>query len=238
MNRQLRALGFGFAILSVTGFTFARHDGFSVRRQPKEGQIVKLRFKAVLEIQSSQATLTGLVQDKTTKVNSDGSYEEEEQQTEGVAKIGDQSFPSPVIGPFPIVHNADGSLRELRGNDTVAGPDAYRMSTLELLIDSGHPLNVGDSWTADIKADPKTGVQAAKADYKILGEEKIGEFDTLKIRMTIKETQGATPASSEGTVWINKADGTIVKAEMKWTNAPFPGAPAPMNASMTETRES
>ena len=238
MKRQTYALGVAVGLLSITGFAFAPLDGFSVKRQPKEGQIVKLRVKATLEIGGSQALFSGLVQDKTTKVDSDGAYTEEEQQTEGSAKIGDLTTAVPSIAAFPMIHNADGSLRELKGNPDVSGPDAYRMASLEVLVDAGHPLNVGDSWSTEIKADSKTGVKAAKADYKILGEEKIGEFNSIKVKFALKETEGTLPASSDGTIWINKADGTMVKEEITWKNAPFPGAQGPTNATMTVTRES
>jgi hypothetical protein len=238
MKRKFLAIGFAVVVLSISALAFAAVDGLSVRRQPKEGQVIKLRIKATLEIAGSQATFTGLVSDTTTKVDTDGSYTESEAQTEAEAKFGDQPVQVPNTGPYSVTYNADGSLKTITGDPaTTSGPDAYRMSNLEVIIDSGKPLNVGDSWSADIKGDDKSGAVPAKADYKVLGEEKIGDVDSVKLKVTVKENQGAMPASSDGTFWLSKADGSVVKAEIKWVNAPFPGSAGPMNATMTETRE-
>jgi hypothetical protein len=228
MKTSFRAFCLTAALLSVSALAFAAIDGLSVKRQAKEGQIVKLRLKANLEIAGTQAVYTGLVQDKITKVDADGAYTEDELQIEGQAKIGDQTVTVPDPPSHPITYNSDGSLREIKGPPETSGKEAYRMTNLEVLIDAGKPLNVGDSWSVDIKADDKTGAVAAKADYKIVAEEKIGDIDCVKVKATVKETGGVDPASSDLTYWISKADGSQVKVEGKLMNAPFPGAPAPI----------
>jgi hypothetical protein len=235
MKSKIKAIGIASLLLSLSALALAAVDGLSVRRQPKVDQIIKLRLKANLEIGGVQATYTGLVVEKTTKVDTDGSFTYEETQSEGSAKFGDQTVPVPDIGPFPVTLNADGSLKEIKGDASTAGPEAYRMTNLEVLIDSGKPLAVGDTWSVDIKAGDKA--KAAKAEYKVIAEEKAGDIDTIKVKFTVKETEGTEPASSDGTYWISKADGSLVRSEVKWANAPFPGAPTPISATMTETRE-
>ena len=237
MKTKFNALGAAIVLLSASALTFAAVDGLSVKRQPKEGQAIKLRLKAELEIAGQQATYTGLVQQKVTKVEADGTYTEEEQQVQGKAKFGDQEIDVPDTGAHPVVYNADGSLKEIKGDEQTAGAASYRMTNLGVIIDSGKPLAVGDTWTVEIKADSKTGAVAAKAEYKVLAEEKVGDLDTIKVKATIKESEGAEPASSEGTYWVVKTDGTLAKAEVKWLNAPFPGAPAPITATVSMVRE-
>ena len=199
--------------------------------------MVKLRLSAELEIGGNKATYTGLVQQKVTKVDTDGSYTEEEQQIQGKASFGGQDIDVPDTGAHPVIYNADGRVKEIKGDEQTAGAASYRMTTLGLIIDAGKPLAVGDTWSVDLKADAKTGAEAAKADYKVLGEEKVGDLDTVKLSAKIKETGSSDPASSDGTYWIAKSDGSLVKAEVKWVNAPFPGAPGPISASVTMVRE-
>jgi hypothetical protein len=134
------------------------------------------------------------------------------------------------------VYNADGSVKQLNGDDSTAGASAYRIANLQSMIDPGKPLNVGDVWSVDIKADSKTGAEAAKADFKILAEEKVDDVDTIKVQANIKETSGSDPAASEGTYWLEKANGSVVKAELKWTDVPIPGAPTPISGTVNLTR--
>jgi hypothetical protein len=237
MKTKLKALAAVVVLLSVSALTFAAVDGLSVKRQPKEGQTVKLRLKAQLEIAGNQATFTGIMQQKVTKVETDGTYTEEEQQLQGKASFGGQDVDVPDTGAHPVTYFADGSIKEIKGDDQTAGAAAYRMSNLGVIVDAGKPLNVGDTWTYDFKADSKTGAVAAKGEYKVLAEEKVGDLDTVKVKAAIKEADGTDPASSDGTYWISKLDGTLVKAEIKWLNAPFPGAPGPITATVSMVRE-
>jgi len=237
MKTKFRALGAAIVLLSVSALAIAAVDGLSVKRQPKEGQTVKLRMKAELEIAGQSATFTGLAEEKVTKVDTDGSYTIEERQHSGKANIGGQEIDVPDTPANVVIYHPDGSVKEIKGDDQTASGAVYRMTNLGVIIDSGKSLSVGDSWTVDIKADTKTGAEAAKAEYKVLAEEKIGDIDSVKLKVSIKESAGSEPASSDGTYWISKLDGTVTKAEVKWLNAPFPGAPAPITATVVMTRE-
>lgn len=212
-------------------------DGLSVKRQPKEGQVIKTQMKADLEIGGQAATFTGVVQTKTLKVEADGTYSEEEQQLSGKAKFGDQEMDVPDSGPRTTVYNPDGTIKEIRGQgDANTLASEYRMAALSSLIDAAKPLSVGDTWNYNFKADPKTGAVDAVATYKVIGEEKVDTFDTIKLHVTVKESGGSDGASSEGDWWIDKTDGSLVKGDAKWVNAPFPGAPAPISAHVVLTR--
>ena len=89
----------------------------------------------------------------------------------------------------------------------------------------------------DFKADEKTGALAAKASYEVIALEKVGPYDTAKIKWTYAESEGETKASSEGFVWLWTLDGSLVKAEGKLKNAPFRDAPRPVDVDILTERE-
>ena len=233
MTMKLKMLGI-LAVLA-TATAFAAVDGFSVARKPKEGEEIRFRMTGDVDFGGVAITLKGLVSEKVTKVEADGAYKVEQAQIELKANIGGQEQDLPSGGATTTSFAKDGNVKEITGEQ--ANPDAYRLANLGLMIDPGKTINVGDTWTYEVKPDAKTGAVAAKAEYKLLGEEKVGEWDTLKIKATVKETTGTEPASSDGTTWISKADGSMVKSESKMVNAPFPGAPAPITATLKMERQ-
>jgi hypothetical protein len=213
-------------------------DGFSVKRTVKEGQTEKVLIKGDFEVAGQSAQFSGKADEKVTKVSADdGAYTIEEQQHDLKATVGGQDIPINDTPAISTVFNADGSIKEIQGDSSVASPSAYRLANLGVIVDGGKPLNIGDTWTYTIKADSKTGTEAATATYKLVAEEKVGDIDTMKIQATVKETGGSEPASSDGFYWLDKGDASMVKSELTWTNAPFPGAPAPISGKLTITRE-
>jgi len=232
MNNRFKALVGTVVLLSLSAMALAAIDGLSIKRQPKEGQAYKLKMTAELQFSGQDVVFTALMDTKVSKVNADGSFTEEEHQHDVKVNVGGQEMTPPDSPGQEITFNADGSLKEIKGEGDSAGPGGYRMQTLESLVEPGKPVNVGDTWTIDIKADSKTGVEAAKASYKVVAEEKVGDIETIKIQSTVKESAGSDPASIEATTWVSKADGSLVKEEAKWINAPIPGAPAPLNGTV------
>jgi len=234
MTKSLRITG--LAMLALAAFASAAIGGITIHRTPKEGEVTKYRMKADLEVMGQPATFTGLIQEKVTKVDTDGTYSIEQTQLEGKVNIGGNDMDIPSSGSASTtVYAANGDTKEIRGES--ATPEAYRMSALGAFIEPGKEINVGDKWTHDFKADSKTGQVAAKVEYTYLADEKVGDVDCYKIHVVVNETEGATPASSDTNLWVDKANGQMVKMEGKWTNAPFPGAPEPITATVSLTRE-
>lgn len=216
------------AVAALSAVAFAAVDGISIARKVKEGDIARYKMSADIDFGGMDIKFSGLVEEKIAKVNPDGTYSLEQNQIEGKVNVAGQEQEMPTSGVNTTVYLPNGEVKEIVGEQGTE--DAYRMANLSLIRDPGKELKVGDTWTHEFKANAKTGAVAAKAEYKVLGEEKVGTYETVKIKADVKETAGSEPASSNGTAWINKADGSLIKLEAKWVNAPFPGAPAPINA--------
>ncbi|CAN5507555.1 hypothetical protein BH11ARM2_BH11ARM2_12450 [soil metagenome] len=237
MTKGFRTAGVAASFLALVAFAAAATvQGYTIKRVPKEGDTVKYRLKADLELSGIQATLEGLVAEKTIKVDADGTYTVESSQEEVKVMVQGQEVPSPPSPPQVVVYKPGGMISEIRG-ESIDG-NAYRLANLNAFFEPDKPVAVGDSWVKEIPADSKQGTPATKAEYKVLGEEKIGNYDTLKLSANIGETTGGSDAATNvSTLWVSKADGSLVKSEGKWTNAPIPGAPGPVSATYSMNRE-
>lgn len=221
-----------FAVLSVVALSTLAlaAEGFVIARKPKANDVHRYTVSGEIEMRGITLPYKGKLEEKVTKVDVDGTYTLEQRELELKLIAGTQELDQPVPAPATTVFLPNGLVKTIEGND--AKPESYRMSNLELIYDPGKPLAVGDTWTYEIKANKETGAVAAKAEYKLLAEEKLGTHETLKIQAKVKETEGATPGQIDSTVWLDKADGSMVKSDMKWTNVPLPGSQGPITGTM------
>jgi hypothetical protein len=237
MKIRYFSISAGLALLTASAIAFAPADGLTVRRRPIAGQVNKLRLKASIEFAGHLANFTGVEEDKITNIEADGSYTEESQNGAIEVESEGRTASVPAGDKNYTTFNAEGSVKEVRSETGPVPPELYRMQNLSVLIDPGRPLAVGDSWSVEIKSNDKTGARAARAEYTILGEETMCDTDTLKVRATIKETEGVEPSASESTLWISTLDGSEVKIESRLVRCWLPGVPASVNGVLTETRE-
>lgn len=223
------------AVAAISAFATIAADGISLVRKVKEGDASTFTLVANVDFNGMDVKVTGTSTEKVTKVDADGSYKVESKQTEMKVEVGGQTMDQPTPdAATTTTYLPNGEIKLIEGENTSA--DSYRTSNLGVFADPGKEIAIGDSWTHDIKKDEKTGAVTAKAEYKLLAEEKVKAWDTYKIQFKVAETEGSTPASSEGTIWVAKEDRSMVKTEAKWVNAPMPGAPAPINASVVIER--
>ncbi len=232
MNKKLSIAG--LSVLIVAAATAASLEGFTVRYVPKEGQTIKYRTAIQIDFGGGQKfNAKILTEEKTSKIAANGDYTIT--QTELEKEINGKKDPTAnAPSPKEITYHANGEVSNI---GPTASPYAYRMSNLSAVIDPGKPVNVGDGWTRDFKANTQTGAVPYKAEYKVLGEEKVDGYDTIKLHSLIKENDGADSATNDRTLWLDKTDGTTVKSEYKWTHVTVPGSINPIDAVLTLTRE-
>ena len=233
MRKRFQTLSF-IGLIAASAVAMAAVQGFALKRTPKEGQTYKYAMEGAVDFGGMDVTIKATVQETVTKVEADGKYSVEQKQLDGKISIQGNEQDMPASPGTTTIYKPNGEVVEIKADQS--DPNTYRMATLGLTIDPGKMVNVGDKWSYEVKADSKTGVVTAKADYTVLGEEKVGTFDTVKIKAVVKESEGSEPASSESTVWLDKKDGAMVKSESKWINAPVPGAPGAINATVKMTR--
>lgn len=225
----------GIALMLLASVAFATQDGVVLKYKPKKGDVTKLQVKGSLQFGGMDITVVLHTQTTVKEVNEDGSYTMEEKTLGGTANLGGQEIPIEETPGSTTVHNADGGLKEIRGDDI--GPEAYRLAALNDPALPKTALKVGSKWDSESKADTEKGTVDVKRSFEVIGEETIDGVETIIIKGKVAETQGSEPASIEGKTWLAKSDGQLVKAEHKYANVPMKGAPGPISGNFTITRE-
>ena len=202
-----------------------------LRWTPKEGDVVKTRTVATIRVIGTEATLSSVMTQKVIRVDPDGGYLVQSTPSEGKVTMGGQELPT---GNMTVLTNygPNGEVREIRSE----GMDAagYRMANLTSFHAPTKAVAVGDSWTSEGKADPKTGSANWRADYKVLVEEPRDGVPTLKMEVAARETEGSEAGKAVGFVWVGK-DGVVIRSELDWTNVAVPGAPGPVNGRIVQS---
>ena len=238
--RTASCAAFLFALTSI-GAT-AHDDGLTIKRNLKEGSIAKYAMIVEFEVGGGLGHLEATITEKVTSVDKDGNYTIEQTQTDATGTYGGEKIDVPPRPAITLVYKPNGQVTTIKDTPDPAAKSqfvdsmSYRMENLATILDPGKQLQVGDIWTGTFKADKVLGTIDAKGEYRLLSEEKIGDLDTIKIKGTVRESDGDKPASNEFTEWRSKSDGSMVNLEEKWTNAPFPGVSYPVSASIKMTR--
>lgn len=235
MDKSLRFAA--VALLAAAALSaLAIRDGVVLKRVAKVGDVAKYRMKAEMEFRSLPAVYSLLLTEKVTRVTPEGDYSIESINSESKLVYNGTAVPSSGADGEKTTTNfkPNGAVSSIITERT--DPNIYRMANLETLQFPATAVKVGDSWKIEIKKDDRGSLDAT-GSYTIEAQEKIGNYDCFRIHGTMKETSGSAPAGFDATYWVNLADGTIVKLQGLWENAPFPGAPAPVKAKVEVTRE-
>lgn len=233
--KNMRKFTIAFAVLASVA-ALAGLQAVTLKRTAKVGDVAKYKSKADVDFQGMAVSVTFLMTDKITKVDDNGNITSESTQSDMKIKMGDQEMDPPAAGDTPQVSTSKstGEIVELKGEQVDA--NAYRMAAMSGFYFPEKAVSVGDSWEFKVVKNEKLGTVAGIAKYKVEKFEKVGEWDTAVLTMDYKETEGGEPASASGKIWINTKDGSMVKMDGEWKNAPFPGAPGPINAKVVIER--
>lgn len=216
-------------VAAVAAFAVAQ-DAFSLKRSAKVGDTQKYKIEVKADFGGQMIEFSATSVEKVVKVEADGALHVESSQAEAKVKFGDNEMEVPDQEATTMIYNADGLIREIKGEESDAS--SYRLAIASLTPTPEKPVKVGDKWTHTYKADSKTGAVAAKAAFEVLATEKWKSFDTLKMKITFEETEGDEKMTAVSTVWLDVKDFTVVRAESELKKAPLPGAPEPVDMTV------
>lgn len=221
----------GFAFVAM----LALAQGVTLKRTPKVGDVQHFKLKMEFAVFGDTAVYTSKLTEKVTEVSPDGNYTITASQSgykvelfgdEGVVRDDDMPKQSITYTPTGEVVSVQGDLV----NDSV-----YRLANLMAVRLPKEPIVKGDKWERSISKNVDTGVFDAKATYTYVDDLKVGETDAILAEFEYVEVAG-DPARSQGKVWLDKRDGSVIKLETNWTSAPVPGAPTPLTGSVVLER--
>ncbi len=231
LNMRFSKVSFAVALaaLAVVGFKF--EEG-GLKLSPKVGDVHKYKMSGDMMVMGTEAKVTATVTDKVAKVEDNGNISTVSTTSDMQIDLGGGAPISQPVQTVTNVQRSDGTYVEIKG-ETI-GASEYRLAAITTLKLPDFALAKDKTWTWDCPADTKTGVVHTKGDYKVLGDEKVHDVDAWKISTKVAEVDGDTPASTESTVWISKADGTMVKFDSKGTNLPISNVPVPVSGTMSQ----
>lgn len=230
MNQINRLIGFG-VVVATSVSAIAPADLLNLQFSPKEGDNFNYKISGTLRMGTESPQFSGDIHYKVVKVALDRTYTVTFLQTNVIAILGGNRLNLPDSSST-TVNKENGDLLDYQSKD--ANSDAWRMAELRHFVYPSTKVKIGDEWTSIVLSDKRVGKVAATGNYKVDSLEQVGRRQTAKVRVTYKETEGMAPASSEGFVWIDTSDGSMVRTETTWMNAPTPQGP--IGATITVER--
>jgi hypothetical protein len=207
--------------------------GFILRHRAKVGATIKYRLQADMDIQGQSAFFTSLLTEKTTDVAPGGLFTVETKTSQATVTMGGKTTDVQAKSTTRTTYRSDGEVVKIVSEPS--DPATQRMANMQSMRFPPTRLKVGDSWKVHIQGDTK-GSADANGVYKVEAREKVGKHDTYRIHVSMKETASTDPLGNEGTVWIDVSDGSAVKVDVTFTNAPIPQM-GPTTMKMKLTRE-
>lgn len=229
-----RVRNFGIVALAVVAAFAIAQDSFKLRRTPKVGHEVVMKLSAEVDVMGMSASFSAKIKEKVIRVDENGDYTIESSQSEGKVKLADQEMDAPDGGATTTKYSAAGQILEMKGEDVT--DDAYRLANMNSWVFEDRTYKTGDVIKVNNKPSKLNGNVSSEATLTVGAVETVGKFTTVKLTFSYKETSGDAPAEASGTAWVDTSDGSLVKMVGEYKNAPFPGAPAPINAKMMMER--
>ena len=220
-------------ILAVSALALAV-QAMDLKWMPKAGDKLNYKVAGTFEVPGAgEITLEGSRSEEVTSVAAD-KITVTSLSKQKVNAMGTE-IPVPDA-TATTVYKPDGSVLELKVGDESAG-GGMRMVRLSSFVFPTKSVPVGEGWTVEAPKDEKADLPGYKVDYKLVGEEKIGTWDTWKITSKGGEIEGTQPTKIESTTWVEKSTGTLVKSTAQVTDALFSPQAPPLSGKLEIVRQ-
>jgi hypothetical protein len=223
MTRVFRAtLLTACALLSLSA---AIAQEYTLKLNVKEGDTFKYRMSMEIDFGGQNLLATTTITNKVLKVEENGNIQMELASGEMVIKFGDQEMPQPAPPATKMTFKPNGAVAKVDGGDAMM----QQMNAAQMVYPE-KPVKVGDKWSETVK-NPNGEL---KIDYELVGVEKVGEVEALKIKTTARTVNGkeGESYSADGFTWIDPKTGMAVKMETRIKGMQTEGAPMPIDGTL------
>lgn len=216
-------------VMALTSAVCAAQDRIALSYKAHTGQAARYKSEGALSLEAggNKVTLDIKEVEKVTfgEVAANGNITMERATESSEVTMNGNKLPDSDDdkSQTTLTLRPDGSLVAYKsisnGHDDSKTQIRLYIATSPIFTDKS--LAAGDKWNREIKSDSDLGLRAAKTDYEVVGLEKIGGVDTVKIKMAYQETEGSSPLTCNGTLWIEKSSGDAIVADFDIENIPF-----------------
>ncbi|MBV6491371.1 MAG: hypothetical protein KJZ62_06045 [Fimbriimonadaceae bacterium] len=207
-------------MMALFAMAAGAQDSATLLRVAKKGDVLQFALKVKIEAPGASVVFTAVNTERVLEVDEKDVITVESTQSDVRLLLNGQALPTNEDNAV-VVSRVKATGEQLEVRSATRSPDDSRRGNMTALILPGTPLKVGDRWSHDFKADPKTGQREAKSEYEVLERTNLGSAQTMVVGYKFAEVGGDSPATATGKFWINVVDGTLVKLSADLKNAPI-----------------
>jgi hypothetical protein len=199
-----------------------------LKATPEKGWTADYTLKTILTFEGSEVVFEADLKRTVAALNEDGSFVVKSQQSEArmTHEGGVVNWPNPPA-VFTTI-SPRGWPAAIAGED-FDSEDA-RFANLTTLVFPADPVKKEDEWKVLIPKNEELGTVPVEAVFTLRGPDKVEGLDALRISFKAKETEQVEHEGelkpvgrSEGSIWIDPANGMLLKQEIALTDAPLAG---------------
>ena len=195
-------------------------DAVNLKRNAKVGDVNSWKLSVDMDMQGTEVNFSADITEEVLKVNEDGSFTVSERTENQVVMVGGSEQAGPESPGVETTYAASGKILKIESEQMDS--DAYRFSSLMIIMWPTKAVDVGSEWKVETEADSEKGTFDMTYEYEIVERGDLLGHDCFKIDFKTEETSGGD-ASSEGTVWIDVKTGLMVKVDGDMYGAPMMG---------------
>ncbi len=185
-------------------------DTFDLTYSPKVGDTAKFAVAISLHSDQFEVTVHSVGHRKVLAVDANGDYSVEGAQTDAKLKMGEQVEQDlPDSPPTTGKVSAKGDVLKAQVDKSTALGEMLSAATHVLVADK--PVAKGEKWSKVLKASDVARIIPATIDYELIGVEKVGTKDCVKVGYKYKETGQA--GTGEGFIFLDATTHDMVSVE-------------------------
>ena len=217
-----------FALMLLSAACVAQ-EKTTLSYKAKSGQVVRYKESGTITLDAGGMKITfestETAKQTYTEVAANGNITVEEETESSETVVNGQKVPDEEDrGKTTVTYQPNGALvayKNSKGDERDKEHLGVRLYVASTVVFPATAVGPGDKWSHETKGDAALGTRNGKADYEVIGADKVGGVDVLKIKLTYQETEGSPALSVKGTVSVEKSSGDGVASELEYENIPF-----------------
>ncbi len=225
------------SVLSFSASARIQDATYDLVWHPQKNSTANFKLRLDIDTTPDRFSFLATFKSKVVRVKPNGDYDIETITKDAHFKHGthDESMSDqskPTVDTYNMRGEKIASSEDVDPTED-ANPGLNSLDSITNDLTPKSPVHLGETWTAVLQPNAKLKRQAGKVNYTLIGREKQGSFQCLKITFKYTETEKDVPLTSEGYVLVNQSDFSLVKLEASVKGAKFSSDPDFPNGDAT-----